>query len=61
MAGVGVNLFPDTRHAADWIHYQKIVRPDPTTQKLYEPYYQIYRQLYPDTANTMHQLAQMTI
>lgn len=59
MAGVGVDLFTDTRHSADWINYQNIVRPDPTTQRRYEPYYQIYRQIYLDSADSMHQLARL--
>ncbi len=60
MAGVGVKLFPDTKHTADWIQYKKVVKPDPSTHERYEPYYRIYRQLYIDTAAAMHQLAQMT-
>ncbi len=59
MAGVGVKLFTDTKHAADWIRYQKVVKPDLTNHKIYEPYYQIYRQLYLDTAGAMHNLARL--
>ena len=61
MAGVGIGLFSDTRHAADWINYQNIVKPDPATQGRYEPFYQIYKQIYLDTSEHMHQLARLTI
>jgi xylulokinase len=59
MAGIGVGLFSDTRQAADWIKFKKVVKPDPAAQEKYEPYYQVYRKVYLDTAESMHRLAQL--
>jgi len=57
MAGIGIGLFKDTTQAAEWVNHSEVIKPDPAAQALYEPYYQIYRELYPDTAGAMHKLA----
>jgi xylulokinase len=60
LAGVGIGLFEDTNQAADWVRYRTIVRPDPAAREGYQPYYQIYRDLYGQTAGSMHRLAELT-
>ena len=59
MAGVGIGLFANAAQVADWIHYQRVIRPYPEHHARYETYYRLYRQLYENNANTMHQLAQL--
>jgi xylulokinase len=59
MAGVGIGLFKDTTRAAEWVNHSQVIKPDLASQELYEPYYQIYRELYPDTAAAMHKLARL--
>lgn len=60
LAGVGIGLFEDTNQATEWVRYRTIVRPDPIAQERYQPYYQIYRDLYLQTAGSMHRLAELT-
>lgn len=60
MAGVGIGVFEDTTQASEWVRYRAVVKPEPSIQALYEPYYQIYRQAYPATAPLMHKLAQLS-
>lgn len=59
LAGLGIGLFSDTTQVADWITYGQPVRPDPEAQRVYEAYYQLYLQLYRDSAQTIHQLARL--
>lgn len=59
MAGVGIGMFEDTRQAANWIDFKTIVKPNPAAKELYDPYYQIYRQVYLNTGESMHQLAKL--
>ena len=60
LAGVGIGLFNNTNQATDWVRYRTIIRPDQAAQEQYEPYYQIYRDLYQQTAESMHRLAELT-
>jgi xylulokinase len=60
LAGLGIGLFPDTTHIAEWITYRQVVRPNAEAQAQYEDYYRIYRQLYEDSAQTVHRLARLT-
>jgi len=47
LAGVGVGLYPDLPSAcAQIIDRKAALKPNPLTQKEYEPYYQLYLELY---------------
>ncbi len=59
LGGLGAGLFTNTTQVADWITYDRPVRPDPEAQRVYEAYYQLYLQLYRDSAPTIHQLARL--
>jgi xylulokinase len=59
LAGVGVGLFADSAAAAAWVHTGAIVRPQPDAHAVYDPYYQIYRDLYKQTASSMHRLSRL--
>jgi xylulokinase len=59
MAGVGIGLFSHSGEIANWIHYQNIVKAQPEAHTFYEPYYQIYRNLYQDNRESMHLLARL--
>lgn len=56
LAGVGAGFFDDIAQVAEWISYRQIVRPDVEAHRRYQPFYEIYRQLYLDTAETTHRL-----
>jgi xylulokinase len=57
LAGVGVGLFAGTSQISRWVEIGQAIEPDPERHRRYEDYYQIYRQLYADTAATMHRLS----
>lgn len=59
LAGVGVGIFSDTSQIVDWIDYSRVVVHDPQLHELYQPYYDIYRQLYMDTADSMKALVRL--
>ncbi len=56
LAAVGTGRFSGLAQVGDWVKPQDPVRPDPGRHARYEPYYQIYRDLYPATRELMHRL-----
>jgi xylulokinase len=60
LAAVGVGHFSSTAEAVHaWVQIGRVVRPDAATHARYAPYYELYRQLYTQTASTMHALSQL--
>jgi xylulokinase len=59
LAGVGVGLFAGTAEAASWVKTGTIILPDPERHRAYTPYYQVYRDLYPQTVPSMHALSRL--
>ncbi len=59
LAGVGVGLFESTRAAGRWVQMQEIVRPAAGAHALYSRYYEVYRQVYRETAASMHRLGEL--
>ena len=59
MAGVGIDFFDDTADCVQWVDYRHIVRPRSDVGKAYDAQYEIYRQVYEETASSMHRLAQL--
>ena len=58
LAGVGAGLFADVGDAVDrCVAVSAVTRPDPAAQELYERVYAVYRQLYGQLRESMHQLA----
>ena len=61
LAGVGVGLFANTSQVTAWVRHRAVVRPDPDAHSHYESYYRIYRQLYEDSVEAVHQLARLAV
>ncbi len=60
LAAVGVGHFSSVAEAVQaWVQARRVVRPNATTNARYAPYYELYRQLYAQTAPTMHALSQL--
>ncbi|MFN3982146.1 MAG: FGGY-family carbohydrate kinase [Caldilinea sp.] len=57
LAGVGVGVFPNVAAAAGLISHSIIIRPDCTMTERYRPFYELYRELYAQTAPIMHRLS----
>ena len=43
----------------EWVHIAKEIRPNPDLKDVYERHYQLFRQLYPQTKEISHALAQL--
>ena len=61
LAGVGVGLFSDTGEIVNWIKFGRRVKHNPERHAVYKKYYEIYRQVYQDTASTMKKLSQIEV
>ena len=59
LAGIGIGLFDDIAQVSDWIKYRRVIVPDLEAHRQYQAYYDIYRQLYLDTVETVHRLARL--
>jgi len=57
LAGIAVGILPDHRVIAEWIGKVKRIEPTKEIHIQYNKYYQLYRKLYQDITETMHQLA----
>jgi xylulokinase len=59
LAGVGVGLAHDLRDIRGWVPPDTELKPHADLYERYQPYYRIYRQLYENTKEEMHTLAQL--
>jgi xylulokinase len=57
MAGVGIGEFPSVSEITRWVKYCKEITPNPDHQRAYEKLFRIYKNLYKQTADSMHELA----
>lgn len=56
LAGVGVGIFSDITTAAKLVSHSAVIRPVRSMTERYQPFYQLYRELYTQVAPTMHKL-----
>lgn len=59
MAGVGVGLFKNLSEVASRIRFKATIQPRPEFHQKYSQFYSIYRELYVQTQDLMHRLAQV--
>jgi xylulokinase len=58
LAGVGAGLFSDVREAARrCVAVAGVTKPDPDAQERYEKAYAVYRKLYPQLRESIHELS----
>ena len=58
LAGVGAGLYPSVQDACHaMIRTNPAQQPDPEASARYEPFYQLYRSLYPALRESFHTLA----
>jgi xylulokinase len=60
MAGVGVGLFSGLGEIRKWVRNNRQIRPNPNTAKVYAPLYRIFRGLYEQTHDLMHELSALS-
>jgi len=56
MAGCGIGIFKDLSEVRQWVTMKDVVKPNPAARAQYDPYYQIFRELYTSTKGLMHRL-----
>lgn len=57
LAAIGAGLFPDAESCAEvFVHYDKHIMPDPQQVAKYAKIYEIYQDVYPQTAPICHRL-----
>ena len=57
LAGYGIKLFGDIADVKDWVRIESTIEPSLDAHTAYEPFYEIYRALYPANKNLMHRLS----
>ena len=57
LAGIGGGLFSSTADISHWLTRSETLLPDAARHALYEPYYQLYRDLYEQNAGAMHRIS----
>ena len=60
LAGVGLGWFEHIEDIQRWVRYRCVLKPDAQEKKTYDAYYALYRKLYSDTVETVHQLVELT-
>ncbi len=56
MAAVGAGFFNDLSENERWIGKTTSIKPNPGMYNFYEPYYRIFRKLYDQTKDLMHEI-----
>ena len=59
MAGCGIGLYNDLSEVRQWVKMKDVVKPNPAARAQYDPYYQIFRELYTSNKALMHRLADL--
>jgi len=59
MAGVGAGFYKDLSENSKWVGNMISIKPNSLQTEEYQPYYQIFRELYESTKPSMHQLSKL--
>ena len=59
LAGLGTDVFDDLDPLRDRVDVGERAEPDAETKLTYDEYYDVYRDLYPQTKESMHRLAEL--
>jgi xylulokinase len=60
MAAVGIGIFKNLGGIIHWVKPKEVIQPDSTAHLQYEKFYKIFRSLYPQTKDLMHDLSNLT-
>ena len=60
LAGLGTGLFDDLEHMKETQEVIDTTEPNPENRDVYDGYYSVYRDLYPQTKNSMHRLVELS-
>ena len=59
LAGWAAGLVPGVSGLAQWVRPGEVILPDAGRARGYEPYYRVYREMYPATSAQLHRLAEL--
>ncbi|HYH11092.1 MAG TPA: FGGY-family carbohydrate kinase, partial [Thermomicrobiales bacterium] len=60
LAGLATGIVPGVDAlASDWVHVAEEIEPDAETQRTYDAYYRVYRDLYENARDDLHALARL--
>ncbi|WP_165874905.1 FGGY-family carbohydrate kinase [Natrarchaeobius oligotrophus] len=59
LAGLGTDVFDDLEPLRESITVNERTEPDPESTALYDEYYDVYRDLYPQLKDSMHRLSEL--
>jgi xylulokinase len=60
LAGLATGIVPDRAALQrDWVEVETVLEPNPTHARVYEDYYQVYRNLYDHAKEDLHDLARL--
>ena len=61
LSGIAAGIFADVTEATSLVQLREdVAEPDPERSRIYSEYYDVYRTLYGETANTMHRLSSLS-
>jgi len=56
LAGLGTGIIDKPERIKEWVKYKEPVEPDPKNKKIYDTYYEMFRELYEKTKELMWRL-----
>jgi xylulokinase len=59
LAGLGTGVFEDLSRIEDFATVRTRTDPDPEAEAIYDEYYAVYRDVYPQLKGSMHELARL--
>ena len=60
LAGLGTGIFDQISDVRRWAKPEREVHPREQVHEVYQRYYRVYRRLYVQTKEEMHELARLT-
>ena len=57
LAGYGIGLFDEITDVKKWVKHERTIQPNSEAHAAYQPFYEIYRSLYPANRDLMHRLS----
>lgn len=60
LAATAVGMYNRLEDVHQWVQVARTVTPNPEATSLYQPYYAVYRKLYPDIQEELHRLAELS-
>jgi xylulokinase len=59
MAAVGAEIYDNLSESSKWIAHSRTVTPESEMTRLYQPYYEIFSDLYENTKSLMHRISKL--